>query len=252
MNTKEIIADYWDHRSSSYKNGVNGFDEEERSLWRTILRNHTGDRTGLKILDIGTGAGFLALLLAEMGHEVTAIDISRSMLEKAGQNAKSLGLDINFCHGDAEDLPFEDDHFDIVVSKYLLWTLPHPDRTVQEWKRVLKINGRILAIDGNWFDSRLDIRIKRGFSKIMTLLVEKGYYCHLFQRCYGPIRRYLPLYEDINPHNVSALFDRAGFTSTTIDPLREVHKYQKSQLPLSRKFIYTSSIFLIMGEKEGR
>lgn len=252
MDTKEIIAGYWDHRSSSYKNGVNEFDEEERSIWKTILCKHTGDRTGLKILDIGTGAGFLALLFAEMGHEVTAIDISRSMLEKADQNAKSLGLDINFCHGDAEELPFEDDHFDIVVSKYLLWTLPHPDRTVQEWKRVLKTNGKILAIDGNWFDSRLDKRIKRGFSKIMTLVVEKGYYCHLFQRCYGPIRRHLPLYEDINPHNISALFDRAGFTSTTIDPLREVHKYQKSQLPFSRKFTYTSSIFLIMGVKEKR
>ncbi len=251
MNTKQIITDYWDQRSSSYKNGVNGFDEDECSLWRTLLSNHTGNRTGLKILDIGTGAGFLALLFVEMDM-MLAIYLSRSMLEKAGQNARSFGLDINLCHGDAEYLPFEDDHFDIVVSKYLLWTLPHPDKTVREWKRVLKTNGRILAINGNWFDSRLDENIKRSFSKIMTLLIEKRYYCHLFQRCYRPIRRYLPLYKDINPHNVSALFDRTGFTSTTIDTLKEIHKYQTNQLPLPRKFVYTSSIFLIMGVKESR
>ena len=61
----------------------------------------------MKILDVGTGAGFLALLFAEMG-QVTGIDLSVGMLEKAKHNAENMGLKIDFFHGDAENLSFED------------------------------------------------------------------------------------------------------------------------------------------------
>jgi ubiquinone/menaquinone biosynthesis C-methylase UbiE len=137
MDCKQVIANYWNSRASTYTNGINSFDEEERAVWKQMLENSLPFRERLKVLDVGTGSGFLALLFAEMEHEVTGIDLSEGMLEKAKNNAKSMGLEIDFYHGDAESLPFEDGSFDLVVSKFLLWTLPHPSSAVQEWKTVL-------------------------------------------------------------------------------------------------------------------
>ena len=101
---------------------------------------------------MGTGTGFLAILFAEMGHKVTGVDLSEGMLEKAKQNADNMGLEIDLFHGDAENLPFEDCSFDLVVNKYLLWTLQEPACAVCEWKRVLKPGGMIFAIDGNSYN----------------------------------------------------------------------------------------------------
>ncbi len=161
MDCKKVIANYWTFRSSTYTNGINSFDEEARTVWKQMLENSLPSRKRLKILDVGTEAGFLALLFAEMGHEVTGIDFSEGMLERAKHNAESMGLEIDFFHEDAENLPFEDNTFDLVVNKYILWTLHRPSSAILEWKRVLKPGGRIFAIDGNWFDSRPDRCIKR-------------------------------------------------------------------------------------------
>ncbi len=87
IDCKEVIADYWNFRSSTYKNGVNGFDEDERTVWKQIFEKSLFSGKRLKVLDVGTGTGFLALLFAEMGYEVTGIDLSEGMLEKAKHNA---------------------------------------------------------------------------------------------------------------------------------------------------------------------
>ncbi|MFY9201455.1 MAG: class I SAM-dependent methyltransferase, partial [Methanosarcina flavescens] len=82
------------------------------------------------------------------------VDLSTGMLEKAKQNADNKELEIDFFHGDAENLPFEDNSFDLVTNKFLLWTLQQPSCAVREWKRVLKPGGKIFAIDGDWFNPR--------------------------------------------------------------------------------------------------
>lgn len=135
IDCKKVIANYWIIRSSTYTNGVNDFDEEERRVWKQTFENSLPANERLKILDVGTGAGFLALLFAEMGHEVTDIDLSAGMLEKAMHNTENMGLKIDFFHGDAENISFEDSSFDLVISKFLLWTLPKPSCAVREWKR---------------------------------------------------------------------------------------------------------------------
>ena len=53
-----------------------------------------------------------------MGHKVTGIDLSTGMIEKAKQNAQNMGLEIDFFHGDAEKLPFENGSFDLVTNKF--------------------------------------------------------------------------------------------------------------------------------------
>jgi ubiquinone/menaquinone biosynthesis C-methylase UbiE len=229
---------------------VNGFDEEERTVWKRIFEKSLTPCKRLKVLDVGTGAGFLALLFAEMGHDVTGIDISEGMLEKAKNHAENMGLEIDFFHGDAENLPFEDCYFDLVVSKYLLWTLPEPSCAVREWKRVLKPEGMIFAIDGNWFDPRTGNRLKRMLSELVERLMKKNQYNLIFKNFYSPIRKSLPLYERISPENVSFLFSETGFVNTVINPLLEIQKFQKNQHSFPQRVLGNNSIFLISGQKK--
>lgn len=250
IDCKEVIANYWNFRSSTYTNGVNGFDEEERTVWKQIFENSLTFGKRLKILDVGTGTGFLALLFAGMGHEVTGIDLSECMLEKAKNNADNMGLEIDFLNGDAENLPFENCSFDMVVSKYLLWTLPEPSCAVREWGRVLKPGGMIFAIDGNWFDPRPDRYIKRMLSEMAERFAKKNQYNLIFKKSYGPIRNTLPLYEKISPENISLLFSETGLVNTATNPLLEVQKFQRNRQSFSKRLIGNNSIFLISGQKK--
>jgi ubiquinone/menaquinone biosynthesis C-methylase UbiE len=204
----------------------------------------------LKILDVGTGMGFLALLFAEMGHEVIGLDLSEGMLEQAKRNAKNMGLKINFFHGDAENLSFEDGSFDLVVSKFLLWTLPKPSSAVREWKRVLKPDGRVFAIDGNWFDPRPNRRIKRKISEWIGRFVKKNHNSLIFKDYYASIRCFLPLYEKISPENGSVLFSQNGFANTEVNPLLEVQEFKKNKQSFLQRFLCNNSIFLISGQKK--
>ena len=249
MDIKNVVEDYWNFRCASYTNGITGFCEEEREAWKQILSDALPSGKHLKVLDVGTGAGFLALLLAEMGHEVSGVDISVGMLEKARQNAGKLGVDVNFSLGDAENLPFEDSSFDLVVNKYLLWTLPEPPRALQEWKRVLKSGGQVCAIDGNWFDPGLLPGLKRYLKSSFRIFVKKDRYPSLFQECYTPIRPFLPLYRDINPKNVSELFMNSGLTEVETDPLLGILHFENSRLPLLQRVFRDYQIFLISGKK---
>ena len=199
---------------------------------------------------MGTGAGFLALIFAEMGHKVTGVDLSAGMLEKAKYNAENMGLEVNFFYGDAENLPFEDNSFDLVVNKFLLWTLPQPSCAVREWRRVLKTGGRLLAIDGDWFDPKPSRRIMRLVSECTERFVKKNRNSLIFKDHYGPIKNSLPLFEEINPKNASLLFLETGFINNEIDPLLEVQKFKKNRQSPIQKILGNNSIFLISGQKE--
>lgn len=250
IDCKKVIASYWNIRSSTYTNGVNGFDEEERAVWKQIFKDSLPSNKRLNVLDVGTGAGFLALLFAEMGHEVTGVDLSLGMLEKAKYNAQKMGLEIDFFHGDAENLPFEDNSFDLVTNKFLLWTLQQPDCAAREWKRVLKPGGMVFAIDGDWFDPRPSRRLKRTVYELVDKVTKKNQHNSIFKDCYGPIRNFLPLYEEISPEKASLLFSEIGLVNTAVNPLLDVQKFKKDKQSFTQRLLGTNSIFLISGQKE--
>jgi len=103
-----------------------------------------------RILDVGCGPGSITIDLAELvsdGH-VTGLDISDGQFERARALAKERGLEnVTFQMGDAYELPFEDESFDIVCSNTLLMHLSDPARGIAEMKRVLKPGGYICARD---------------------------------------------------------------------------------------------------------
>lgn len=121
----------------------------EKQAWMKLLEESLGPRPQ-HILDVGTGTGVIALLLAEMGHKVTGIDLAEEMLARAREKAKRANLPVDFKSGDAENLPFEENVFDAVVNRHVLWNMPNPERAVSEWARVVKPGGKLVVIDGDW------------------------------------------------------------------------------------------------------
>ena len=99
-----------------------------------------------RVLDVGTGTGFVARIAAELGHMVTAIDLSEGMLDAS--SARDGGLAITFVVGDAVDPPFPAGSFDVVISRSLLWTLRSPELAFRNWYNLLIPGGRMVAIYG--------------------------------------------------------------------------------------------------------
>lgn len=107
-------------------------------------------KNGLRILDVGTGIGFFAILLSEAGHQVEGIDLTPAMLDEARGITAQRGLDIVFREMDAQALSYDDSSFDVVLSRNLTWTLPEPEKTYREWFRVLKPGGMLLNFDADY------------------------------------------------------------------------------------------------------
>lgn len=179
---KNRITKHWDGRAKAYDQNVRQviYSHRERFAWQEILSKALG-RGSLRILDVGTGPGIVANLLADLGHEVTGIDASEKMLKKALENSAALHHSLEFIQGDGENLPFEDGSFDAVVSRYVLWTLPDPKKALAEWWRVLRLGGRLVIVDGTWFDGRdktLSRRLWRNLSLILIVLTERRVPCY--------------------------------------------------------------------------
>ncbi|WP_424766897.1 class I SAM-dependent methyltransferase [Paenibacillus sp. sgz302251] len=144
-------ADTWNQRSESYTNRMERWlDDSEQQLWSHRLHSLLGEAGALHVLDIGTGSGFLAIPLSRLGHQVTGLDFSEDMLRIAAKRSSIMGLDCNFVHGRADELPFADEAFDAIVSRHLLPYLSDRPYVLEEWLRVLKPDGRLVIWDGDW------------------------------------------------------------------------------------------------------
>jgi ubiquinone/menaquinone biosynthesis C-methylase UbiE len=109
-----------------------------------VLANMVGRIQGRSILDVGTGAGRAALLLAHGGAIVTGVDASEEMLAVARRRAVEESVNIRFLRGDAHALDFRDDEFDVVVSLRVLMHTP-------DWRQCLaelcRVGQRLVIFD---------------------------------------------------------------------------------------------------------
>jgi ubiquinone/menaquinone biosynthesis C-methylase UbiE len=122
----------------------------DRGQLLTNLILQAGITTGL-VLEIGPGPGYLGLewLKQTEGTRLKGLDISQGMLTVAEKNAGEYGLTdrVEYIHGDALQMPFEDEFFDGVFSNATLHEWAEPERALNEIHRVLKPGGRYLITD---------------------------------------------------------------------------------------------------------
>lgn len=185
-----------------------------------------------------------------MGVDVTGLDLSRGMLSQAKEASIHQKSDLDLCQGDAESLPFQSSSFDLVASRHLLWTLPDPSRALAEWIRVLRPGGKILAIDGNWFDPAVGKKMARKVSGLLAGISHDRNPVP-FRKFYEPIEKHLPLYQASRPDQYLALFETACLKGVTLDRLHEVNRFYKRHTSLSFRLANADTVFLVKGEKSG-
>jgi ubiquinone/menaquinone biosynthesis C-methylase UbiE len=100
-------------------------------------------RSGQKVLDVATGSGNTAISAARRFCETTGIDYVPDLIEQAKQRAAAEGLDVAFEVGDAENLPYPDASFDVVVSTVGVMFTPDQEKAAQELLRVCNPGGKI-------------------------------------------------------------------------------------------------------------
>jgi len=133
------------------------FKTKQREMWASFtptaifttpvaahVVSFAGIGPGARVLDIGTGTGVVAITAARAGAKVTGLDLTPALLEQARENARVSRMgDVAWTEGDAEDLPYPDASFDVVVSQFGQMFAPRPERAVAEMRRVLAPGGRI-------------------------------------------------------------------------------------------------------------
>ncbi len=173
---------YWTQRAGGYSEvNQNELRTAQRAVWREELRAHILRRfpdrppETIRVLEVGTGPGFFAILLAELGCDVTAVDLTPAMLAEARRNAGDLAGRITFLEMNAEALAFADCTFDVVLSRNLTWNLPHPETAYREWKRVLRPDGLLLNFDANWYRYLFERDARASYEADRRAAAEQGF-----------------------------------------------------------------------------
>jgi len=248
---KNEIIDYWSKRSETY--GQQHHEEllgEPKALWQNVILSafNANENPVKKILDIGTGPGFLSILLAEKGFEVTSIDMTEEMLIQAKLNAGDLVEKIEWTLMDAHKLTFDTAHFDAIVTRNVTWNLENPKEAYKEWYRVLKPGGILLNFDSNWYKYLYDETLREKYEKNRELTQEmavKDYYEGTDIDWMEDLAKEMPLSKITRPIWDKKVLKECGFQSITI------HENMNDQLlsDIQKINFLFSPIFLIEATK---
>ena len=175
--------------------------EGERVLKKTdlvLLKEHlnfagiSGDSLAeFNILDIGCGPGISTITLAKLYpcSKVIGIDSSENRILQANQlKEKEEVSNVFFQVGDVYNLPFEDNHFDIIWSRFLFEYLKEPEDAMKELKRICKEGGRIAIadLDGNaTFIYPFPLEMEQKMNKIMEIIARDGFNPYIGRKLYN-------------------------------------------------------------------
>ncbi|WP_051209485.1 class I SAM-dependent methyltransferase [Butyrivibrio sp. WCD3002] len=148
---KDKVVTYWSKRAESFSEHKHEeIHSRKKQLWQAELLRHFSADDKLSVLDVGCGAVFFEMVLSDFGFEVTGVDLTPEMIEKGKELLSRHGAKAQMKVMDAEKLDFPDSSFDLVISRNLVWTLPHPVEAYMEWHRVLKPGGVLLVYDAEY------------------------------------------------------------------------------------------------------
>jgi SAM-dependent methyltransferase len=107
------------------------------------LVRRAGVKAGQRVLDVACGTGVVSVTAACLGARVTGLDLTPELIERARENARIAGVEIEFHEGDVEKLPFGNAAFGVVLSQFGHIFAPRPEIAIGEMLRVLKSGGTI-------------------------------------------------------------------------------------------------------------
>jgi SAM-dependent methyltransferase len=159
---------------------VSGIKQGQRMMWSAgdypdiarriasvgeLLVERVGAAPGIKLLDVATGSGNVAIPAAQAGAEVTGLDLTPELLEAARKRAAEAGVEVQFVEGDAEELPFEAGSFDRVTSCFGVMFAPRQAQAASELVRVAR-PGATIAVTA-WTPDGLNGRMFKTVASYM-------------------------------------------------------------------------------------
>ena len=123
-------------------------DPAVRAAWVSLLSPLLPPAPA-RALDVGSGTGSVAVLLAELGYEVVGVDLAPLMVARAARKAQDHAVHVNFMIGDATEPPVEGP-FDVVVGRHVLWAMSAPSAALECWLRLLSPTGVLVLVEGFW------------------------------------------------------------------------------------------------------
>ena len=144
--------------------------------------------SGCNVLEVAPGPGFFAIELAKLGDfKITGLDISRTFVEIATENARNAGVRIDFRLGNASAMPFADDSFDFIYCSAAFKNFSEPVKALDEMYRVLRPGGEAMVVDLRKDVSldEIDVYVKQsGRSRIDAWMTSWAFRCMLINRAY--------------------------------------------------------------------
>ncbi len=218
VSISEEIRQFWDADAATYDNSASHHPRRlhERAAWSATLRRLLPDPPA-QVLDVGAGTGFLSLLLAAQGYEVTAVDLSPGMLGVLRSKAGRQGLEVRTVQGDAVSPP--GGSFDAVVERHLLWTLPDPGAALAAWRQAAP-GGRLVLLEGTWGKTGGIAGLQEEARTLARRIrgAEPGHHGHYTDRVVSA----LPHANGLRPADVVALVQASPWGQARLERLRDV------------------------------
>ena len=146
---------------------------------------------GADVLEVAPGPGYLAIEIARLGRfHVTGLDISRTMVEIARENAAAAGVTVDLRHGDATAMPFADESFDLIVCQAAFKNFRQPVTALNELHRVLRPGCLAVIQDLRKEATRADIALEVSAQKLGVVngLITRVVLGQLRRRSYSTAR----------------------------------------------------------------
>lgn len=254
-NLEKEIKTYWTNRASGYSEyNQQELADERKEKWKNALFSRIEKYfpgklpSEIKVLDIGTGPGFFAILLAEAGYCVTALDGTEEMLKEARKNAGAFADKIRWVLGDAQKIKGKDAQFDLLVTRNVTWNLEFPEQAYQEWLRVLKKGGVLLNFDADWYGHLFSREKRLAYEKDRENVERQkleDYYIDTDIDTMEEIARQVPLSRQNRPEWDARVMQEAGYSSVICE--EEIWKEVWTE---DEKVNYASTpMFLMLGRK---
>lgn len=218
MALADQVRHYWDADAATYDDapGHRPTAPAVVAAWDSALARLL-PAAPARILDCGAGTGFLSLIAARLGHQVTALDTSPAMLDGLRRRAAELGLGINVVEGLASSPPAGP--FDAVIERHLVWTLPDPVGTLAAW-RAVATHGRLVLVENLWPGAdHLESIVDRGRQVLARLRGEPEDHHAPYP---DEVAAAVPLGAGTHPNALVETAQAAGWPDPRLERLRDV------------------------------
>lgn len=249
----EEIRDYWSRRSGTFDLafGHRIAPGPEADAWAQPMRDHLGAPPA-RVLELACGTGEVTRLVHDLGHDVTALDFSESMLAVA--RAKHEGKPrLRFLLADAGQTMEPDESYDAILCRHLVWTLVDPETAFADWFRILRSGGRLLIYDGDWAKPKPSGRWAARLLALWDRLSPDPNYDGAMGDAHAAIMRRLPFGEGLTADRLMPMLQAAGFGAMRQlphDPIARAQRRTNGLRNSLRTRVYDR--FILLAQKPGQ